>query len=370
MLLTKVNAKKIKDSRGDLTIEVSLNSQKSSAPQGASTSSFATSLYKKSLDEDIKFLNKTKFDLEVNDFKDLKKIESKVKKNLGANSLFALEAVILKVLAKEKKKEVWQLINSRAKKLPIPVGNAIGGGKHSHTKTHPTFQEFLLIPNKKSFKENVKTLHKIHTKLKSLLKTRNKNDEGAWNTSLNNEEVLEILDKFKKQTRLGLDIAANSFCKKSCYHYKNRHLDKNTQIHYINSLIKHHNLFYTEDPLIESDFSGFSKIKHSSKNLVVGDDLTATHLSRLKKAVKNKSLNATIIKPNQNGSLIELKKITDFCKANKIKTIFSHRSGETLDPILADLAFGFQADFIKTGIATKWREAKLNRLIEIERSLK
>ena len=369
MLLTKVSAKKIKDSRGNFTIEVSLHKEKASAPEGASTSSFATPIYKKSLSEDIKFLNKTKFNLEINKFADLAKLENKVKTKLGANSLFALESVVLKALAKSQKKQVWQLINPKAKALPKPVGNAIGGGKHSHTKTHPTFQEFLLIPNNKSFKENVKTMKQIHSKLKSLIKAKSKNDEGAWNTILNNEEILEVLNRFSKQTRIGLDIAASSFCKKSCYHYPGKHLDKNTQIHYINSLIKQHHLFYIEDPLIETDFQGFSKVKHSPKHLIVGDDLTATHLSRLKTSIKNKSINATIIKPNQNGSLIELKKVVDFCKKHKIKTIFSHRSGETLDPILADLAFGFQANFVKFGIATKWREAKLNRLIEIEKTM-
>jgi len=97
--------------------------------------------------------------------------------------------------------------------------------------------------------------------------------------------------------------------------------------------------------------------------------LTATHFSRLKKAISLKSINAMIVKPNQNGSLLELKKIIDLCKKHKIKTILSHRSGETMDNSLADYAFAFQTDFIKCGISTKWREAKLKRLIQIENSI-
>ncbi|MCA9485326.1 MAG: phosphopyruvate hydratase, partial [Nanoarchaeota archaeon] len=99
----------------------------------------------------------------------------------------------------------------------------------------------------------------------------------------------------------------------------------------------------------------------------VGDDLTATQIFRLKKAIRKRSINAMIVKPNQNGSLVELKEIMEICKKNKISTIISHRSGETLDNALADLAFGFQSDYIKCGISTKWREAKLKRLIEIEK---
>jgi enolase len=133
-------------------------------------------------------------------------------------------------------------------------------------------------------------------------------------------------------------------------------------------LIDKYNLLYVEDPLQEEDFRGFGLIK--KKHLIVGDDLTATQIKRLENAIKNKSINALIVKPNQNGSLIELKKIFDICKANGIKTIMSHRSGETMDNALADYAFAFGADYIKTGIATKWREAKLNRMIEIENSFK
>ena len=166
---------------------------------------------------------------------------------------------------------------------------------------------------------------------------------------------------------IGIDIAASSFYKNNLYRYKKDKLNKEEQINYINDLIEKYNLLYAEDPLNEKDFSGFSKI--SKKCLVVGDDLTVTHIDRLQKAIKNKSINAMIIKPNQNGSLIEVKKIFEICKKNRIKTILSHRSGETLDSAIADYAFAFGADFIKCGIATPYREIKLKRLIEIEKGL-
>lgn len=377
MYLKEVHAKKIKDSRSEWTIEVSIGKSNASAPAGKSTGKYETPSYHKSLDWNINFLNKCKFDLEINSFEDLQKVESFIKKKtnlpdakqFGANALVALEIAILKEFAREKNLQLWEIINSRARKFPIPVGNAVGGGLHSHNKKPPVFQEFLLIPRTESPSKNFKTLHSIHSKLKSLVHANSKNDEGAWQTDLSHEKVLEVLSKFK-EVRIGIDAAASSFHCEGNYNYYEKILDKKTQVNYINSLVKDYNLFYVEDPLQEEDFAGFSKVIHSPNHLIVGDDLTATHISRLKKSIAKKSINAIIIKPNQNGSLLELKQIFEICKKHNIKTILSHRSGETLDNALADLAFGFQADFIKCGIATKWREVKLKRLIEIEKSLK
>jgi enolase len=385
MIIQSIKAKQILDSRRNSTIQVSVNGCKSSSPSGKSTSKSASKLYRKSLKQSIKDINSlNSLVLEVNSFEDLKVLENLIKKkfklsnvlDFGANSLFALESAVLKALAKSQKKELFETINpkiSKSKiKFPIPVGNAIGGGLHSKNKNHPTFQEFLLIPksSRNSPRLNLKILNQNYKVLKKKTKAKSKNDEGAWQTSLNNEEVLEILKKHAQKTRIGLDIAASSFYCQSekTYNYKNKSLSKDLQISYINSLIKKYNLFYIEDPIQEKDFSGFSKIKHSSNHLVVGDDLTATHLYLLKKAIKNKSINAIIIKPNQNGSLLNVRDVIDFCKKNKIKTIISHRSGETLDTTIVDLAVAFECDFLKCGISTKYRESKLKRLVEIEKA--
>lgn len=209
----------------------------------------------------------------------------------------------------------------------------------------------------------------IHKKLKILLKVKKLNDEGALETDLDEERIFQILSKFRNRTRIGVDIAASSFYKKNEYNYNDKTLSRDEQIDYINELIQKYDLFCIEDPLQQEDFSGFSKVKKTTQNLAVGDDLTVTHLDKIKKALKMGAINALIIKPNQNGSLFELREIFDFCKKHKIKTIISHRSGETLDNVLADYAVGFQADFIKCGIATKWRFVKLKRLIEIEKNL-
>lgn len=366
MLIKDLFATKILDSRKEPTIEVSVNGCKASSPSGKSKGKYETPSYKKSLAQDIKTINKLKLDFDINNFSDLIKVERICKNKLGANSLFALESAVLKALAKSQGKQLWEILNSRAKRLPTPLGNAIGGGLHSSNKNPPTFQEFLLAPNKKSIRENVKIMNQTYSKLKKILKSKSKNDEGAWNTSLNNSQVLEILSKEK--IRIGVDAAASSFYKNGIYTYKNKSLNRTAQIHYINSLIKRFNIFYLEDPLEENDFPGFAKI--SKKNLICGDDLTVTHIGRLKKAISKKSINCMIVKPNQNGSLLDVAKVVALCKKHNIKTVLSHRSGETLDNALADYAFGFQTDFIKCGISTPWREVKLKRLIEIEENLR
>jgi enolase len=134
-------------------------------------------------------------------------------------------------------------------------------------------------------------------------------------------------------------------------------------------LIKDNDLFYAEDPLQEDDFESFAKLSKKTKSLIVGDDLTCTQPARLLDAIKHKSINAVIVKPNQNGSLLKTKEFLDIAKKHDITPIISHRSGETLDSTISDLAVGWQIPFIKTGILGKERFAKLNRLIKIERQV-
>lgn len=380
MLIKQIKARKILDSRGEPTIEVLVNGCKASSPSGKSKGRYETPSYRMSLAQNISDINNLKKSLRnmnINSFADLAILERLIKKHFnfkdvkqfGANALFALESAILKALAKSEHKELWEIINPKARKMPVPLGNAIGGGMHSQKfANHPTFQEFLLIPKSSSIRKNVKTMEKIYSKIKSSLGVHLINDEGALQTPLDNEEALTLLSKFKKDVRIGVDAAASSFYNNGTYSYKNEQLSRSAQIFYINSLIKEHKIFYLEDPLEENDFKGFRKI--SKKALVCGDDLTTTHISRLKKAISSKSINAMIIKPNQNGSLLEVAEIFKLCKKHNIKTILSHRSGETLDSAIADYAFSFQADFIKTGIETPWRKVKLKRLINIEHSLR
>ena len=382
VVIKGVSAKAILDSRKEKTILVSIKTNvgsfSASAPNGKSRGKYEAKPYKNSLEKDIETLKKfTGYfsEDEIEKFEDLRRVEDIVHMHIGANTLFALESAVLKALAKEQKKEVWQLINLQAKKLPRLVGNCIGGGMHSSGKK-PDFQEFLLIPKTKTVKEANEINKEIKKAVEFSLKKEDedfksrKNDEDAWQTSLNEKEVLEILKN--TGVDLGIDAATSTFHKRKKYLYHNPPLtrDSEEQAMYISNLIKNFSLFYIEDPFFEEDFSGFSNLlkKHPS-SLIVGDDLTVTNEKRFRKAIEEKSINAIIVKPNQNGSLIEVKSICEIAKKHGIKIVFSHRSGETMENILADLAFGFQADFFKCGITGKEREVKIKRLIEIERKI-
>jgi len=383
MKIRGVSARAILDSRKEKTILVSIQTNvgdfSASSPSGKSTGKYEAKSYNKSLEEDIKAIKQMAdyFSEEfIEKFEDLRRVEDIADRQIGANTLFALESAVLKAIAKEKKKEVWELINSSAKKFPTLAGNCIGGGKHSNLNKKPDFQEFLLIPeskdvekafeiNKEAKKEVKETLLREDSKFKG-----EKNDEDAWAVSLNEKEALDVLKKTK--LNLGIDVAASGFYKRKNYNYKNPVFKRSSeeQLEYISNLIKNFNLFYIEDAFDENDFESFSKLlKRFPDRLIVGDDLTTTNAKRLEKAIKMKSINAIIIKPNQIGSLIKMKETIELARKSNIKLVFSHRSGETDETMLADLAFGFQSDFFKCGITGKEREAKIKRLIEIEKSL-
>jgi enolase len=384
MIVKEVSARSILDSRKDKTILVNIKTNvgsfSASAPNGKSRGKKEAKPYRKSLDGDIKNLEKMAeyFSEEIlENFADLKRIEDIVEGHVGANTMFALESAVLKAMAKEQKKEIWELIGPKVKGFPRFVGNVVGGGKHSSGDKKPDFQEFLLIPNSKSPKESFETMLNAKKKIKGFLEegyskfTGNKTDENAWMTSLNEKEVLDVLKKVKLP--LGVDIAASSFLKRKKYNYDNPKLQRTSdeQIGYLSNLVKNFGLFYIEDPFGEEDFESFAKfLKKFPNSLVVGDDLTVTSSKRLKKAIDMKSINAIIVKPNQCGSLLEVKRVCDMAKENDVKIIFSHRSGETEEDILSDLAFGFGADFMKCGIDGSGREVKIKRLIEIEKSLR
>ncbi len=391
MRIREVKAFTEYDTRNKETIGVAIKSDtfvgvvSASAPSGKSTGKYEANPYRKSLEDDIKTVNAFSDKLkEINfdDFSDLILVEKLLREKAGANSLFALESAILKATAKSRQMSVYELLNSNAKKMPCLVGNCIGGGVHDKING-PDFQEFLFIPNadteqsilinKRAWQEAGEMLEREDARF-----GYRKSDENAWQTTLSNRRVLEVMkkvsDKILTETgikmRIGIDVAASSlyggFFKKG-YRYSNpkAKLMRKEHIDYIVSLVKSYGVFYLEDPLQEEDFLGFASLGRRLKSFIVGDDLTVTNLNRLRKAVKNKSINSVIIKPNQNGSLVNVKQVIDYAKSVGMKIVFSHRSGETRDDIIADLAVAWEADFIKTGITGEGREEKLVRLRQI-----
>lgn len=403
MIIRGGKARDILNSRGEPTIELFLETDKgqaeASAPSGKSRGKYeAEPFSSKGINFSISFANalvkrlvyeKTSF----NTFEDLEKFEKIVReydktKNwavAGGNVVFVIEAAILKAIAKSNDQELWAFLNRRASSLPYPVGNCIGGGLHVKKEIKSDIQEFLLIPQAKTFFDaqfiNLQAYKEVKMALtrKDLSWKGELTDENAFATSLPADKTLDLLDevsskindKFGVHISLGMDMASSTLWNGSGYAYKNpKTLRKqNEQITLVLGLIKKHNLFYVEDPLHEEDFSGFSGIKPKSKCFIVGDDLIATQPDRLQKAIAAKSVNAVIVKPNQNGSLLDTKRFVDIAHKNNIRTVISHRSGETLDSTIADLAVAWKIPFIKTGILGRERFAKLNRLIKIERQI-
>jgi enolase len=404
MFIKEVDGKLIKDSRGERTIQVTIKTYKgtftASAPSGKSRGKNEVPQYnQRGIEWSLKMLgvfsrNLVGKNFMIKKFSDLKNLYVLIKKfearfgRLGGNTTYALECAFLKAAAKENDKQLWQFINDEVNngkkpKMPMPVGNCIGGGLHTLAKGgRPDFQEFLLIPQEETFsKALTKNVHAYYSAKKLIKRKEGKwimrvNDEGAWKTELSNTDALDILAEVAKKfnLRIGLDVAASTFYEKGYYNYKHKELmrDRLEQMDYIQRLIEKYNLFYVEDPLQEEDISGFLQLSNNVKKnvLIVGDDLTTTNYLRARTIIREKAINSMIIKPNQIGSLIEVAKVVQLCKENNIKMIFSHRSGETMDDALADFCVGFGGDFIKTGIHGRERLIKLRRVMEIEKSLK
>jgi len=390
MIIGEVKAEIVLNSRNEPTICFSVKTEKgtfkTSAPSGKSTGKYEAKQWNESVLHDVRVLNQIKF-WEIKNVSEIETVSKTYSEFIGANSRFVLEASLLKALAREDGMELWELLidekSKKMRKIPMPVGNAIGGGLHSSKdrkiREGPEFQEFLFIPNTKKFSDAVKLNEEAYELAGEMLKKFDehfkgeRNDEGAWKTHLANEHVLKIMYIVAKKfnLRLGLDVASSSFYD-GFYHYSHNKLNDLTQVKFIQRLIEEYELFYVEDPVDEREFYWFGKLLGEidrSKTIIVGDDLTVTNYERLNKAIKKNSINAIIIKPNQNGSLFETKKVVDLAKKHGIKIILSHRSGETEDSTIADLAVAWEADFIKCGIYGPERRAKLKRLMEIERKI-
>ena len=406
MIIKDVQARVIKNSRREDTIEVSVFSDRgkfsASAPSGRSKGKYeARDFSVNGMDFSIKFVaaigRKIASELlQFNDFEDLEKVEKLIRKIdktptwslIGANALYALEAALLKAIAASSGIELWQMFCEKPKFFPMPLGNAVGGGMHARQETKTDFQEFLFLPKTKNFFDAYFLNLQAYKIAKELLTAKDKRyenkltDENAFAATLSDIDALKLMrearqilqDKFNIEMQIGIDAAASSFFKNDFYYYENpeKKVSKDEQIALVVDMIKEYGLNYIEDPFHEEDFAGFSVLmkkinSHNMKCLLAGDDLTATQFKRVEKAVKEKCINALIVKPNQNGSLLETKRIVDYAKENNITPIISHRSGETMDNTIAHLAVGWQCPIIKTGILGKERFAKLHEILRIER---
>jgi enolase len=381
--IKEVNARKILNSVGNYSIEIKIETElgafKASVPKGTSVGKHEVKDYAGGITTAVKNVNKKVKPLlkkiRITVLQDILDFESKTEK-LGGHVVLAISYVLLKALAAEKKIAVWQIFNKN-KKMPQLLNKIIGGGKHTG-KNAATFQEFLVLQDFKNIEKNLA----LHKEVGEWWGFWGKDLEGGWVINASDEKVLEIIRKFGKDAEIGVDVAASSFYEDGRYIYKNvspftkdgmiflpkLSKEKIQQIAHIKKLQENYNIYYIEDPLEEEDFKGFAELTQQiGKNtLIVGDDLFVTNPERLKKGIQLGACNACIVKPDQIGSLAKTIEFVQLAKKHNYTTIISHRSGETNEDIIADLAVGLQIPIIKIGLVGGERVAKLNRLFEIE----
>ena len=273
---------------------------------------------------------------------------------------------------------------AEAKTLPVPMMNILNGGAHADTNVD--IQEFMIAPiGADSFKESLRWGAEIYHSLKSVLKKKGLatsiGDEGGFAPNLDsNRAALDLIlvaiesagFKAGSQIALAMDVAATEFFDNGKYKFEGKSLTSDQMITYYSDLVSNYPLVSIEDPLDEDDWSGWTTLtaELGQKIQIVGDDLFVTNPERLEKGIKSKTANALLVKVNQIGSLTETIDAVTMAHANNYKSMMSHRSGETEDTTIADLAVALNCGQIKTGApARSERVAKYNQLLRIEEEL-
>lgn len=320
---------------------------------------------------------------------------SEGKKRLGANSILSVSLAIAAASATALGMPLYRYLNTlftvfyptTIHRIPTPTFNVINGGKHGAGNLD--FQEFHITPaTNKSYSDGLRMGVEIYNAVRQILIYRNAvhsvGDEGGFAPDLftNLDAIAIILDaihttpyRFGVEVFLGLDLAANYFKKERGYQIKDRPAAYSSKefISYLEEMHAKYRLLLLEDALGEDEWEAWTELtaKLGQDVLIVGDDLLATNITRLERAIKEKSCSAILLKPNQIGSLSEFLAAAALAKKNDIKTFVSHRSGETNDTFIADLAVGIQSDYVKFGAPARGeRVAKYNRLLQIESELK
>ena len=405
--ITKIKGRQVFDSRGNPTIEAEVHLDDGShasaiVPSGVSTGTHEAFELRDLENKD--YLGKSVFKAleKVNgeiakaligfSSEDQKKIDetlieldnTKQKKRLGANSTLSVSLAVSKAAAFSKKISLFKNLGDK-QTLPLPLMNVINGGVHANNSLR--IQEFMIRPDKaQTFKEAINICFLVIQKLKSLMSKKKLSttvgDEGGFAPSLsNNEEAIEFILEatenagFKpgKDVSVCLDVAANELFKDKKYAISSsKFISPEETIDYYLDLINKYSIKSIEDPFSEDDWKTWIAFTKSlNKNIqIVGDDLFVTNGERLLKGIDSKAANAILIKPNQIGTLTETMNVINLAHQNGYQTIISHRSGDSEDTFIADLAVASNSSQIKTGsLARSERVAKYNRLLRIEEEL-
>ncbi|EKE15726.1 MAG: hypothetical protein ACD_11C00108G0020 [uncultured bacterium] len=429
--IKKIYAREILDSRGNPTIEVSVELRSgvigvAAVPSGASTGTFEALELRdgdekrygglgvlKAIENVEKIIQKELIGKDARKQHEIDELMLELdgtenKSRLGANAILGVSLAVCRAAAIYEKKPLYKYINDIFKvggkkmKIPIPMFNVLNGGQHADSGL--SIQEFKVVPNGiKSFSEQLRAGSEVFHKLKKILGAggygTGVGDEGGFAPRLeSNVQALEFINKAISESgyalgteiNLGLDVAANSFFVEKENHYvlkpEGVTLEKERLINLYKEWIDKYYVISIEDGLNEEDWIGWSVMleKIAKKTflegiissgfdriMLIGDDLLVTNVKRLQKAIEHKSCNSVLIKVNQIGTLSETFECMKLAKKNKMRTVISHRSGETTDDFIADLAVGTNADFIKSGSLSRGeRICKYNRLLEIEQELK
>jgi len=307
------------------------------------------------------------------------------KTNLGANAILAVSLACLKAAAKSNGKELYEYVSTGKVGMPIPMMNIINGGKHANSGLD--IQEFMIVPALKTFKERLRAGSEVFHNLKRMLESRNLStgvgDEGGFAPKLlSNEEAIKLIVEAievsnyvpGKDIYIALDVAATSMYNKDkdVYTLDGREVTAKELQNYYMYLIDKYPIISIEDPFQEEDFSSLSEFTKliGNKIMIVGDDYFVTNTKFLKKGIEMGGGNAVLLKANQIGTITEMIETILLARKNNYKMIISHRSGETLDTFISDLAVGLSIPYIKAGSLSRGeRIAKYNRLLTIEEDL-
>ena len=405
--ILKIRARQVFDSRGNPTIEAEVYSKNQSAsaicPSGASTGTYEA--FEKRDKNNKRYLGKSVFNaIDIINTKISKKLKginihdqiridtilinldgTRQKTNLGANAILAVSMAAKKLSAKIKKKPLFKtfLVKNNFS-LPYPLMNIINGGAHANNGLR--VQEFMIRPDKaKNFSEAMRICFLVISSLRKLIKKKKLStsvgDEGGFAPMIDsNEKALDLIVSaikaagFKngKDVSICLDVAANELFKSKKYSiHSKKFISVDQTINKYLKIINKYKIKSIEDPFAENDWTSWSNLMKSTKNVqIVGDDLYVTNLERLKKGFLNNSSNSILIKLNQIGTVSETLEVIKFAQIIGYKTIISHRSGDSEDTFIADLAVGTNSNQIKTGsLARSERVAKYNQLLRIEEQL-
>ena len=402
-----VNAREILDSRGNPTIEVEVVLEdksigRAAVPSGASTGAFeaaelrdggsrylvkgVTSAVKNVIEKITPVvIGMSATDQRAIDQKMISLDGTKNKSALGANAILGVSLATARAASVSANQSLFAYLGgSKAKTLTVQMMNILNGGAHADTNVD--IQEFMIAPiGADSFKESLRWGAEIYHSLKSVLKKKGLatsiGDEGGFAPNLDsNRAALDLIlvaiegagFKVGSQIALAMDVAATEFFSEGKYEFEGKSLTSDQMITYYSDLVSNYPLVSIEDPLDEDDWSGWAKLtaELGEKIQIVGDDLFVTNPERLAKGIKSKTANALLVKVNQIGTLTETIDAVNMAHENNYKSMMSHRSGETEDTTIADLAVALNCGQIKTGApARSERVAKYNQLLRIEEEL-